>query len=202
MATIAALTVGELFVSYLGQAVMLQGITEMAKDIYSTLHSYIILKCPKLLLHLEKLDIENTINNIQQLLHETKIKKESNSLKNSLNGICQMILLIKNELKKIENIVLEHHKKIFHKIRQPNYKFNLQRLELYNNLLKKRFDHFLNILKILENSNIKILNIEPLDNFNEDSYENISIEDTIPKIENDDTIDYYEISNNKKRKLI
>ena len=72
----------------------------MAKDIYTTLHSCFILKCPELLLFLEKLDIENTILNIEQLFHEFSIKKESNAIKESLCSIKQIILLIKNELKK------------------------------------------------------------------------------------------------------
>ena len=175
-----ALVAGEIFITYLGQAVMLQGITEMAKDIYTTLHSCFILKCPELLLFLEKLDIENTILNIEQLFHEFSIKKESNAIKESLCSIKQIILLIKNELKKIEIIVMNHRNKFLYKLRKPNYKINLQKLEIYNNLLNKRFNHFLKLLKVINNENIKIIDCKPIDNYNIKSYEIVKYEDTHP----------------------
>ena len=175
-----AFAVGELFVTYLGQAVMLQGITEMAKDIYSTIHSCFILKCPELILFLEKLDIENTVQNVEQLFNECEIKKESHAIKESLCRIKQIILLIKNELKKIEKIVINHRTKYFHKLRKPNYKLNLQRLEVYNNTLNKRFNHFLEVLKVINNDDVKIKKCKAIDNYNLDSYEMIKVEDTRP----------------------
>ena len=175
-----ALVAGEIFITYLGQAVMLQGITEMARDIYTTLHSCFILKCPELLLFLEKLDIENTIQNVEQLFHECTIKKESNAIKESLCSIKQIILLIKNELKKIEKIVMNHRNKFLYKIRKPNFKINLQRLEVYNSVLNKRFNHFLELLKVINNENVKIIDCKPIDNYNMESYEIIKHEDTHP----------------------
>lgn len=177
------LTVGEIFVTYLGQAVMLQGITEMAKDIYTTIHSCFILKCPELLLFLEKLDIENSVQNVEQLFNECEIKKESHAIRESLCSIKQIIILIKNEMKKIEKIVIEHQKKFLHKLRKPNYKLNLNRLEVYNDVLNKRFNHFLEILKVINNDNIKIRKCHAIDNYNLDSYEIVKYEDTRPSTE-------------------
>jgi hypothetical protein len=173
-------TAGELFVTYLAQGVALQGIAEMAKDIYTTLHSCFILKCPELLLFLEKLDIENTVQNVEQLFHECKVKQESNAIKEAICSIKQIILLIKNELNKIEIVVIDHRKKILYKLRKPNFKLNLQRLEVYNNLLNKRFNHFLEILKVINNDNVQIFDCKPIDNYNLDSYEVVKYDDTKP----------------------
>lgn len=175
-----ALVAGEIFITYLGQAVMLQGITEMAKDIYTTLHSCFILKCPELLLFLEKIDIENTILNIEQLFHECTIKKESNAMKEALCSIKHTILLIKNELKKIEKIVMEHRNKFLYKLRKPNYKVNVGKIKIYNELLNKRFNHFLELLKVINNENVKIIECKPIDTYNIKSYEIIKYEDTHP----------------------
>lgn len=175
-----AFVAGELFITYLGQAVMAKGITEMANDIYTTLHSCFILKCPELLLFLEKIDIENTVLNIEQLFHEFSIKKESNAIKEALCSIKQIIILIKNELKKIEEIVINHRNKFLHKFRKPNYKINLRKLETYNELLNKRFNHFLKLLKVINNENVKIMDCKPIDSYNIKSYELITFEDTHP----------------------
>ena len=75
---------------------------------------------------------------------------------------------------------MNHRNKFLYRLRKPNYKINLQKLEIYNELLNKRFNHFLKLLKVITNENIKIIDCKPIDNYNIKSYEIVKYEDTHP----------------------
>lgn len=173
MATVIALTT----LGYIGQAVFFKGISETAGSIYDTIHDICFTNCPELICFLEEFDLEFKINTIQQFFNEIDIKKNSEALNNNLQDIYQVILLFKIELKKIQKILKEHPKKIFHKLRKPNYKRELDRLKVYSKLFDRRMSLFKVLIKTFSSPIIEIKNEEKkeiINNnflFNEDDYD-------------------------------
>ena len=152
MATILALTA----LGYVGQALFLKGISETASSIYDTFKDRIFINCPELINFLEEFDLEFKINTIQQFFNEIKITKESDSIKNNLQDIYQVILLFKLEIKKIKKILIQHPKKFLYKLRKPNYKKEMKRLKMYSSLFDKRLSLFKTLVKTFSSNIIEI----------------------------------------------
>lgn len=152
MATILALTA----LGYVGQALFLKGISETASSIYDTFKDRIFINCPELINFLEEFDLEFKINTIQQFFNEIKITKESDSIKNNLQDIYQVILLFKIEIKKIKKILIQHRTKFLHKWRKPNYKKEMKRLKIYSSLFDKRLSLFKTLVKTFSSDIIEI----------------------------------------------
>lgn len=183
MATLIALTA----VGYISQALFMKGITETAGSIYDTIHDVCFTNCPELLAFLEEFDLEFKINTIQQFFNEIEIEKKSQAIETNLQDIYQVILLFKQELKKIKKILKEHPNKYFHKLRKPDYKKELNRLKIYSKLFDKRLSLFKILIKTFSSSIItikskkKVINLNGMNTvevnnnnnflFNEDEYE-------------------------------
>ena len=108
-------------------------------------------------------------------------------MESNLQDIYQVILLFKQELKKIKKIIKEHPKKYFYKWRKPDCKKELNRLIIYSKLFDKRLSLFKILIKTFSSSIItikskkKVINLNGVNTvevnnknnflFNEDEYE-------------------------------
>ena len=160
-----AFKTAELFISTLFN----NGLNKTTESLYNNI-SEIIYYNPELLDIIEKNDIDSKIKLFKTFLSEYNNLYKIKSIYIAINDVYQMILIINTILDKIKNILKEHTKKILYKYRKPDYGDKLKKLDLYCNLLDKRFNMLLKINNILIN-NPNELNIDDkLINFSNPNY--------------------------------
>lgn len=140
MASLITTSIGANVVSTLiGRQIMTQAISDASGSIYTSIGD-IFYYSNSIDKFLTELDIENRIKNMQLIITKFEDIKEDDSINQCLEGIHDMIIRIREDLKQI-NLKIEKHKgKYFNKWRSLNIKEQMYNLKTHSLLLDKRYD--------------------------------------------------------------
>ena len=136
-----------------GREILVQTVTKTTTNIYSSLESVMTsddLYFKKLI---EKTDVNIKLNIMHKLiedLNKSGITKEylKESINSSLNYLCEILINIENDIKNINEEILKHKEKWFSNFRTPNYKIMISNFLEHLEILDKRFNILLDLLKI------------------------------------------------------
>jgi hypothetical protein len=140
MASLITTSIGANVVSTLiGRQIMTHAISDASGSIYNSIGD-IFYYSNSIDKFLTELDIENRIKNMQLIITKFEDIKEDDSINQCLEGIHDMIIRIREDLKQI-NIKIEKHKnKYINKWRSLNIKDQMYNLKIHSLLLDKRYD--------------------------------------------------------------
>ena len=97
---------------------------------------------------LEKIDLEFTIEVLEELINEQKGRTDCDSIKKAIDGVNQILINMENELKTIKEAIIKHNNKFLSYYRTFYCKKNIDTIKKYNTLLKKRYGILIDLLKI------------------------------------------------------
>lgn len=100
---------------------------------------------------LNNIDLEFTINIIDQLVKEQTGKELQDSVKKSLLGVNEILQKIHNELNSIKKSIELHNTKYLNYYRSFVCDLNIDVLGKHNNILKHRYNILFELLKIYNN---------------------------------------------------
>lgn len=97
---------------------------------------------------IKKVDLEFTVNIIEQLVKEQEGKELSQSIKKALLGVNEILKHINTELDLIKQAIDYHHTKYFNYWRGFVWNGNISTIQNYNDILKNRYSILFELLKI------------------------------------------------------
>lgn len=148
MATLAGVTFTRGVVSALiGRQILTQAISEASGSIYTSISSIFSYNTnlDELLQHL---DIEERIKNFDSLINQIRIN--NNTVTYCIQGLHEIIILIREDLKQIDLKIKKHKGKYFSSWRSLGCSKEKKNLIIHSNLLDKRLDYLIKALSILE----------------------------------------------------
>ncbi len=97
---------------------------------------------------LKEIDLEFSIEVLEELVNEHKDSYAPNSVKKSLDGVNQILINIENELKTIKEAIEYHEQKYFSSWRTFDCSCNVSTIRKNKELLDKRYKVLTDLLKI------------------------------------------------------
>jgi len=97
---------------------------------------------------IKKIDLEFTVNIIEQLVKEQEGKMLCDSIKKALLGVNEVLGWIHKELDSIKQAIEYHHTKYFNNWRIFVWNGNISIIQTYNDILKNRYSILFELLKI------------------------------------------------------
>ena len=124
---------------------------EIIKEIYTKMKET---KHPKVQTLLSHLDLQSDLKVIQALVEEISIKEleegQYDVVDVALEQVKDMMILIKDELEKIQIEINNHESKYFAEYREPNFNINLNHLIENKIILDKRVDLLIKLIMMKE----------------------------------------------------
>ncbi|QKF94078.1 hypothetical protein QKU48_gp0620 [Fadolivirus algeromassiliense] len=102
---------------------------------------------------LSEIDLEFTINIIQQVVKEQNDKPLNESVKHALLGVSEILEKINKELDSIKGAIEYHNTKYFNGWRSFSWNGNMLILKNHNEILKHRYNLLFELLKIYNKTN-------------------------------------------------
>ncbi len=97
---------------------------------------------------LSKIDLENKVMVIEELIREYEKKEVRPSIKRAILGVNEILSKIHDELTTIKEAVEAHQKKYFNSWRSFDCKYNIRTLQKHKAILDERYDLLIDLLKI------------------------------------------------------
>ena len=124
---------------------------EVIQEIYAKMKEA---KHPKVQSLLTHLDLQSDLKVIQSLVEEIAIKEleedQHDVVDVALGQVQEMMVLIKNELIKIQSAVSVHESKFFAQYREPNFQINMSQLIENKIILDKRVELLIKLIMMKE----------------------------------------------------
>ena len=140
---------GSLLLTYLGQNILLQGITGTSKKIYTQFEKWFYTNCPEVEKILKDMEIFDKLKYIDKLISEIgESFKNSDTVSTILEDIYNSEEKIKYELTQIQIIMVRHKKKYFSKYRKPKYENHITNIKKYIALLDTRIDMLIKLVPL------------------------------------------------------
>lgn len=158
MATLAGVTLTRGVVSALiGRQILTQAISEASGSIYGSISSIFNYNTNMDEL-LQQLDIKERIKNVDSLINQISINNET--VTSCIQGLHEIIILIREDLKQIDIKIKKHKEKYFSSWRSLGCSKEKKNLIIHSNLLDKRLDYLIKALSILKLNNHKNKNLK------------------------------------------
>jgi len=131
------------FLTTLGKDVIIKTLTTTTNSIINLSKYMLYINKPyftDVKLELEKMDINNGVSIIHELVKEQeKYENMNNSIKTSVLGVNDILIKIDNELQIIMDLMANHEKKYFKSFRTFNCDDNIKKIKCYDEILSKRY---------------------------------------------------------------
>jgi hypothetical protein len=150
MATLAGVTLTRGVVSALiGRQILTQAISEASGSIYTSISSIFSYNTnlDELLL---QLDIKERVKNFESLINQIRVNNDT--VTSCIQGLHEIIILIREDLKQIDLKIQKHREKYFSSWRSLGCTKQKKHLIIHSNLLDKRLDYLIKALSILKYS--------------------------------------------------
>lgn len=148
MATLAGVTLTRGVVSALiGRQLLTQAISEASGSIYTSISSIFSYNTnlDELLL---QLDIKERVKNFESLINQIKVNNDT--ITSCIQGLHEIIILIREDLKQIDLKIQKHKEKYLSSWRSLGCAKQKKNLIIHSNLLDKRLDYLIKALSILK----------------------------------------------------
>ena len=140
--------------STIGTDIIIKSLTVTTRSVgslISTIYSYDEPSIIQIKNKLIDIDLEYMVNIIEEVVKDCNKLDKNNipiSITKAIHGVTEILDKIHDELTSINQSIIDHEKKYFHKWRSFNCKYNIQSIKKHKIILDSRYNILIDLLKI------------------------------------------------------
>ena len=150
----AVIYTGKIVTTLIGNDIVAKAISDVTTNIYNLLYNIVDNRDPVLDKTIEELDIKVQIQTINSMINNITPELKTEAISLSLHHLHDIICKIREDLKIISNILIQHSEKYFSYFRSVDYKRELKELKNHKKILDTRLDLFVKLIKVEESKNL------------------------------------------------
>lgn len=143
------ITGGTYLLSYIGQNILMEGLSGTSKKLYTQFEKWFYTNCPEVEKMLKDMGIFDKLKYIDKLISEIgESFKHSETVSTILEDIHSTEEKIKYELTQIQIIMVRHKNKYFSKYRKPKYENHIVNIKKHIKLLDTRIEMLIKLVPL------------------------------------------------------
>lgn len=151
----AIIYTGQIVSSIIGNDIVTRAISDTASTIYNLLYGLVELQDPLLEKTINDLDVKAQIKCVESMIGNLNPVTITNSLSIALEQLHDIICLIREDLKQLNENCKQHQQKYFYSYRKINNTLEISNLMSHKKILDQRLDMFMKIFTI-DNNNLSL----------------------------------------------